>query len=115
MAISPAVRRLINSANSLKRWAEEPDRTAATAPAREALWRRFEQQADPDGTLTPEERRKRAEALRRAHLRRMSARSAQVRAERKRKRLEAEKRAREAAAAAAAARTASAGDTGNQS
>ncbi|MBX6386079.1 MAG: hypothetical protein IRZ07_24415 [Microbispora sp.] len=113
--VSPAVRRLINSANSLKRWAQEPDRTAATAPAREAMWRRFEQQADPDGKLTPEERAKRADALRRAHLRRMSARSAQVRAERKRKRLDAEKKARDAAAAAAAARTASTGDTGDQS
>ncbi len=36
-----------------KRWAYEPDRTAATAPAREAFLRKLEHQVDPEGVLTP--------------------------------------------------------------
>lgn len=61
------------------RWAFEPDRTAATAPARRALDEKFLAQVDPDGLLDPAERALRAEAARRAHFLRMALKSAQVR------------------------------------
>lgn len=61
------------------RWAFEPDRSAATAPARRASDLRFERMVDPDGVLSPEERAVRAEAARRAHFLRMAHRSAEVR------------------------------------
>lgn len=61
------------------RWAFEPDRSAATAPARRASDARFLELVDPDGVLSPEERAIRAEAARRAHFLRMAHRSAQVR------------------------------------
>ncbi|HEX6940749.1 MAG TPA: hypothetical protein VF158_15135 [Longimicrobiales bacterium] len=82
MALPPNVRSLINSANALSRWAHVQDRTAATAPARAAADQRFERLVDPDGVLPPDERARRAEAARRAHYRRMAARSAEVRARR---------------------------------
>jgi len=62
VALSPETRSLINSANAYQKWAHCPDRTAATAPAREAAERRFERLVDPEGKLPPEERAKRAEA-----------------------------------------------------
>lgn len=61
------------------RWAMEQDRTAATAPAREALMRKFEDQVDPDRVLPAEERAKRAENARKAHYQRMALKSAQSR------------------------------------
>lgn len=58
------------------RWARTSDRTAATAPAREAaseaLAARFEREVDPDGTLPGPERAVRAEAARRAHYARLA-------------------------------------------
>jgi hypothetical protein len=53
--------------------------TAATA----ASFARYENQADPDGLLSPEERRRRAEHLRAADMKRKALRSAVVRRERK--------------------------------
>lgn len=64
---------------ALTRWAYEPDRTAATAPAREASEARFEKLVDPDGVLPPEERAKRAECARRAHFIAMGRASAAAR------------------------------------
>lgn len=60
-------------------WANTPDRAARTAPARRALDAKFEREADPDGTLNPVERAKRAESLRKAHYARMALKSAQAR------------------------------------
>lgn len=37
------------------RWAKEPDRQAATAPARKGFRARFERQVDPEGVLPPAE------------------------------------------------------------
>src|SRR5690348_5690113 len=59
------------------RWAHEPDRSAATAPARQAFADRFERDVDPDGKLDPVERATRAEHARKAHFLRMAARSAE--------------------------------------
>lgn len=53
-------------------WANTPDRTARTAKMRAAAQARFEQQVDPDGTLPPQERAKRADMARRAHMAAMS-------------------------------------------
>jgi hypothetical protein len=44
---------------------------------------RFEREVDPDGTLPPAERAKRAESARKAHFARMALLSAQARAKRK--------------------------------
>lgn len=65
-------------------WAITSDRSARTAPAREAFLARFEKQVDPDGVLDPAERAQRAEHARRAHFLDMSLRAAKVRRERRR-------------------------------
>lgn len=67
---------------SLTRWAHEPDRSAATRPGTNALLASFEAAVDPDGVLTPEERGKRADALKRAHFQRLAAKSAEARRKR---------------------------------
>ena len=64
------------------RWAHEPDRTAATAPARDALEARFERQVDPDGILSPDERAKRARNAKRAFYQSLAIKSAKARARR---------------------------------
>ena len=61
------------------RWAHEPDRTAATAPARAALMATFERQVDPNGTLPPDERAWRAEHARKAFYGRLALKSARSR------------------------------------
>jgi hypothetical protein len=50
-----------------------------SAPARQAWMDRWERQADPEGTLAPQERARRASALRRAHMQRLAALSADAR------------------------------------
>ncbi len=62
-----------------RRWAFEPDRAAATAPARKAFNDRFERLVDPEGKLSPQERAKRAVNLRRAHFRSLALASAEAR------------------------------------
>jgi hypothetical protein len=64
-------------------WANTPDRTARTAPARRALLARFEAQVDPDGVLDPVERAKRAESARKAYFARLALASVKARRERK--------------------------------
>lgn len=54
------------------RWAREPDRTRATAPARAGLEAKFERLVDPDGTLPPDERAKRVASAKTAHYTRMA-------------------------------------------
>jgi hypothetical protein len=60
-------------------WAHTEDRSARTAPARRALLDKFERLVDPDGTLPPAERAKRAEHARKAHFKRLALKSAQAR------------------------------------
>lgn len=60
-------------------WARTRDRAARTRPAREAFLKRFEKEVDPDGTLPPEERRRRAEHAKRAYMLHLAKRSAVVR------------------------------------
>lgn len=60
--------------------AQVADPTAHTAPARKAFLDRFERQADPDGTLAPAERARRAEHLKKAYFLNLAAKSAKARA-----------------------------------
>ena len=52
------------------------DARELTAPAREAFLSKFERDVDPDGVLSLEERRRRAEHARRAHMTRIARLSA---------------------------------------
>lgn len=61
------------------RWANTADRVAATQPARNGFMARFERQVDPDGTLAPEERSKRADAAMRAHMSALALKRAKTR------------------------------------
>ncbi len=53
-----------------------------TAAARKGFLARFEREVDPDGTLPPEERTRRAEHALRAHMARLAAKSAAKRSRR---------------------------------
>lgn len=77
--LSPAERRLRASIASNRRWAFTEDRPAATAPARAAFLRKFEDEVDPDGLLDPDERARRAEHARRAHFQALALKSARAR------------------------------------
>jgi len=98
-ARKPEVRSLVASIASNTRWGLEPDRRAATAPARAGLLARFEREADPDGQLEPSERAYRAEKLLQAHMLRMSLKAASAR--RRKREAEADLAAAEAGLAAA--------------
>lgn len=67
-SMTPAERSLRASAASLTYWSQVPDRELAMKPLRDGFRRKLEQQVDPDGVLAPEERARRAEFARRAHL-----------------------------------------------
>jgi hypothetical protein len=79
MTASHAQRALQGRLAAHTRWAHEPDRTNATAPARKAFIDRFEREVDPDGVLEPRERAIRAEHARKAYFQRLALRSAQTR------------------------------------
>lgn len=74
-----AERSFAASIGAYESWARTPDRTERTANGRKAFLDRFEQQVDPDGVLDSENRRQRAEALRKAYFRRLALKSAQSR------------------------------------
>jgi hypothetical protein len=60
------------------------DARVTTQPAREAFLARFEREVDPDGSLPVAERRRRAEAAKRAYFSRLALRSAKARRARQR-------------------------------
>ena len=72
-------RALIARIAAAERWGHTGDRSAATAPARRGLRAKFELEADPDGVLPIDERARRADALQRAHMLRLSLASAKAR------------------------------------
>jgi hypothetical protein len=74
-----AERRMAAQIRAHESWARTENRSARTLPARLALEAKFERLVDPDGTLSPAERAKRAENARQAHYKRMALKSAQVR------------------------------------
>jgi hypothetical protein len=59
------------------------DARETTAEARRTANARFERQVDPDGTLPPDERARRAEHARRSYFLSLALKSAKVRAARK--------------------------------
>lgn len=83
MSETPAERALHSRVASHSRWAHEPDRTAATEPARAGLQARFERQVDPNGVLDPAERAKRAESARKAFYADLTRKSIAARRRRK--------------------------------
>jgi hypothetical protein len=56
-------------------WANTTDRSARTAPAREAFRARFEHQVDPDGVLPPEDRAERVRHAVKAYMLQLAERS----------------------------------------
>ena len=72
-------RALIARIAASERWGHTGDRSAATAPARHGFRAKFELEADPDGVLPIDERARRADALQRAHMLRLSLASARSR------------------------------------
>jgi hypothetical protein len=77
--LARADRALIARIAASERWGRTGDRSAATAPARHGLRAKFELEADPDGVLPIDERARRADALQRAHMLRLSLASARAR------------------------------------
>lgn len=73
------VTRLRASIAAHESWSRTPDRSARTAPARAALMAKFEREVDPDGTLPPDERARRAEHKRKAYFGRLALKSAKAR------------------------------------
>lgn len=82
-SMTPAERALRASTASLTHWSQVEDRCAATAPLRDGFRRKLEQQVDPDGVLPPDERAKRVEMARRAHLANASRLAAKARREKR--------------------------------
>lgn len=70
---------LLGRAAAYESWSRTTDRTARTANARKAFNDGFEQQADPDGRLSPEERARRGALLRKAWFARLAAKSVAAR------------------------------------
>jgi hypothetical protein len=60
------------------------DSRVHTEPARRAFLSRFDREVDPDGTLPPAERARRAELARRAYFTRLALESSKARGARKR-------------------------------
>ncbi|ODU03347.1 MAG: hypothetical protein ABS81_14595 [Pseudonocardia sp. SCN 72-86] len=65
------------------RWSRE-DPTLNATRAQAGLLAKFEREVDPDGTLPPAERARRAQSARKAHMQRLSLASAKKRAARRR-------------------------------
>ncbi|MFI6377000.1 hypothetical protein [Streptomyces sp. NPDC050546] len=78
--LTPEQRRLRAQIAAHEMWANCDDPAAHTAPARRAFLGRFEAEVDPDGTLLPEERARRAEHARRAYFKRLALASSKARA-----------------------------------
>lgn len=68
---SPARRRLAGQIGAFSLHSKY-DSKELTANARKAFQSKFERQVDPDGILEPQERARRADALRSAHYKRLS-------------------------------------------
>jgi hypothetical protein len=60
-------------------WSRTADRSARTRPARQKFLQRFEREVDPDGNLSADERRQRAEHAKRAYMLRLAKRAVAAR------------------------------------
>jgi hypothetical protein len=76
---TPQERSLAARIASHASWANTTDPAARTAPARKALLDRFEREVDPDGTLPPAERARRAEHAKKVYFTRLALASAKAR------------------------------------
>jgi hypothetical protein len=81
-ALNPEERRLRAQIAAHVRWAHDNDPAASTAPARAAFLERFEREVDPEGTLPPDVRARRAEHARKAYFKGLALKS-QARAARR--------------------------------
>jgi len=77
--MTPAERSLRAQIAVHESWANTQDRAARTANGRKAMLDKFERMVDPDDTLPPAERARRAKHARVAHFKRMALKSAQAR------------------------------------
>ena len=75
----PSERFMAASVAANTRWANEPDRTAATSRGRAAFDRRFDDEVDPDRKLTPDERARRVQSARKAYFMGLALKSARAR------------------------------------
>ncbi len=78
-SLTPAQRTLRSQIAAHTSWQNTEDRTARTAPARQAALDRFDRQVDPDGTLPTAERARRAQSARRAYFRALALKSSRAR------------------------------------
>ena len=79
MSVDRTFSRTSARAAAYRSWAMTEDPSARTAPARAAFLHRFERLVDPDGRLSEPERRRRAEAAKKAHFLALAQRSAESR------------------------------------
>ena len=70
--LTPSQRQTRSRQASYESWANTEDRTKRTAPGRQGMLKKFEDQVDPDRTLPPEERAKRVESARKAYFTRLA-------------------------------------------
>jgi hypothetical protein len=77
--MTPAERSLRGQIAAHESWARTENRSARTAPARQAAFDKFERQVDPDQKLLPAERARRAEHARKAYFAQLALKSAQSR------------------------------------
>lgn len=79
MAVPPSERKLQASVAGYQSWANTPDPTARTEPARRAFRDSFQEVVDPDHELDAAERARRGEAAYKAHMAKLALKSAQAR------------------------------------
>jgi hypothetical protein len=79
MPVTDSDRSQIGKIGAYTKWSQTKDRTAATAPARAALEKKFEDAVDPNRELTQAERAKRVEYARKLYYTRLARKSAQAR------------------------------------
>lgn len=80
--LTPSERTLRAKIAAHQSWANTADPAARTAPGRAAMMAKFERQVDPDGTMDPAERERRAASARKAYFADLARKSVQVRRER---------------------------------
>ena len=79
MSLTASEKSLRGQIGAYTSWSRTEDRSARTAPARKAALQKFEQQVDPNGELSPDERARRAQYARKAYFKQLALKSAQAR------------------------------------
>ena len=78
-SFNPTERQLVARLAAHQSWANTQNRTARTAPGRDAFLAKFEDQVDPGHKLSPVERAKRAANARKAYFTGLALKSVQAR------------------------------------